>query len=138
VVGPLPFCDSKPFVLCAGQSIEVPPSCTELHHEVELGVVIGKGGRDISADVAMQHVSGYVLALDMTARSLQNEAKKAGLPWSAAKGYDTFCPVSSFIEKSKIDNPQNVNLWLKVNGQTKQDGNTTDMIFTYRLDLDLF
>jgi len=96
---------------------------------VELGVVIGKGGRDIRQEDAFSHVDGYCLALDMTARNFQNTAKKAGLPWSAAKGYDTFCPVSSFIPKSRVGNPQDLNLWLKVNGETRQNGNTSDMIF---------
>ncbi len=57
---------------------------------------------------------GYVLALDMTARNLQDQAKKAGLPWSVAKGYDTFCPVSKFIPRDQIKDLGNVELWLKV------------------------
>lgn len=57
---------------------------------VELGVVIGKTGRDIAAAEAMNHVAGYCLAIDYTARNVQEKAKKAGLPWSAAKGFDTF------------------------------------------------
>ncbi|MCO5573049.1 hypothetical protein L7F22_026814 [Adiantum nelumboides] len=65
----------------------------------------------------------------MTARNMQDKAKRKGLPWSAAKGFDTFNPVSSFIEKSKVADAQNVRLWLKVNDQTRQDGNTEDMIF---------
>lgn len=66
----------------------------------------------------------------MTARNLQERVKKQGLPWSAVKGFDTFCPVSQFIEKSKIPDPHNVRLWLKTNGQTRQDGSSKDMIFS--------
>jgi acylpyruvate hydrolase len=65
----------------------------------------------------------------MTARNMQEAVKKKGLPWSAAKGFDTFTPISSFIEKSKISKPSDVRLWLKTNDKTRQDGNTSDMIF---------
>lgn len=70
----------------------MPKGCT-VHHEIELGVVIGKDGRDIRARDAESFVGGYFLALDMTARNLQDEAKKKGHPWSTAKGFDTFTPV---------------------------------------------
>ena len=78
----------------------------------------------------MDHVAGYALALDMTARDLQTAAKKAGAPWTLAKGYDTFCPISRFITKDELACPENTQLWLKVDGTMKQDGNTKDMVFT--------
>jgi acylpyruvate hydrolase len=123
-----PFFFLKPAssIIRVGQPIEVPPKCNELHHEgmkqflpflinvVELGVIIGKEGRDIPKEKAMDYVAGYTLALDMTARELQNKAKEKGLPWTEAKGYDTFCPVGDFIPKEKIPDPSNVELWLKV------------------------
>jgi len=65
----------------------------------------------------------------MTARNIQDEVKKKGLPWSAAKGFDTFTPISPFIPRLEIPDPHNVNLWLKVNGVFKQNGNTKDMMF---------
>ena len=102
----------------------------EIHHEVELGVIIGKQGFKIPESQAMQHVGGYCLALDMTARELQGKLKSKGLPWTLAKGFDTSCPVSDFIPMDKIPDPQNVDLWLKVNGQMRQDANTKDMIFS--------
>jgi len=79
----------------------------------------------------MDHVAGYVIALDMTARDIQDAAKTKGLPWSEAKGYDTFCPISSFIPKQEIHDPHKVELWLKVDGENKyrQKGTTADMIF---------
>jgi acylpyruvate hydrolase len=104
--------------------------CTNLHHEVELGVLIGKRGTDISSENAMSHVSGFVLALDMTAREIQEVAKKRGEPWSVAKGYDTFCPISEPIPTSKIPDVNKVELWLKVNGQLRQQGSTSDWIFS--------
>lgn len=65
----------------------------------------------------------------LTAALWQIEAKNAGLPWSAAKGYDTFCAVGPFIPPTLLPDPHNVRLWLDVNGQRRQDGNTQDMIF---------
>ncbi|KAF9153349.1 hypothetical protein BGX20_004946 [Mortierella sp. AD010] len=111
-----------------GQNIEVPSGC-EVHHEVELGVVIGKDGRDIPASKANEHIAGYTLALDMTARNLQQIAKTQGLPWSTAKGYDTFTPIGELISKDQIPDTNNVDLSLKIDGVTKQNGNTRDMIF---------
>ena len=110
--------------------LQIPDGCSSLHHEVELGIVIGTPGSKISEQDAMSHVGGYVLALDMTARDFQDEAKKKGQPWSLAKGFDTSCPISEFIEKDKLANPGDVRLWLKVNDAIKQDGNTNNMIFT--------
>ncbi|KAF8940264.1 hypothetical protein BGZ58_007155 [Dissophora ornata] len=125
-----PFFFLKPTssYIANGESIEVPEGC-EVHHEVELGVVIGKGGRDIPASEASKHVAGYTLALDMTARNLQDIAKKSGLPWSTAKGYDTFTPIGELIPVDQIPDTNNVDLSLKIDGVTKQNGNTKDMIF---------
>jgi acylpyruvate hydrolase len=100
-----------------------------MHHEVELGVVIGQSGTNIEENKAMDHVGGYVLALDMTARDFQRDASKKGQPWLLAKGFDTSCPISDFIPKESLPDPDNVHLWLKVDGTMKQDGNTKDMIF---------
>ena len=108
--------------------LQIPPRCTELHYEVELGVVIGREGRDIPQSSALSHVAGYALALDMTARDLQSQAKMKGHPWSVAKGYDTFCPVSDFIPSEQID-CSDCTLWLSVDGQERQRGSTRDMIF---------
>lgn len=102
----------------------------DLHHEVELGVIIGKEARNVSKMAAMNYVGGYCLALDMTARNIQDAAKKAGLPWLLAKGQDTWCAVSSFIAAKDIPDPGKVQLRLDVNGTLRQDGNTQDMIFS--------
>ncbi|KAJ3020928.1 UNVERIFIED_CONTAM: hypothetical protein HDU68_009894 [Siphonaria sp. JEL0065] len=110
------------------EAIEVPYGI-ELHHEIELGVVIGEGGRDIPAANAFKHIEGYTLAIDCTARDLQDKAKKEGKPWSTAKGFDTFTPIGEFIPKGLIENPNKLVLWLKVNDKVKQNGPTSDMIF---------
>ena len=110
----------------------MPDGASEIHHEVELGLVIGTGteGRNIPESAALSHIGGYVLALDMTDRVLQMKLKSTGLPWVLAKGFDTSCPVSDFIVKDKIPDPQAVDLWLKVNGKMRQEGNTKNMIFS--------
>lgn len=110
--------------------LQLPKGAAEIHHEVELGIVIGKTGSEIPESQAMDYVGGYALALDMTDRGAQDKAKAAGLPWCTAKGFDTACPVSAFIPKEKIPNPQSVDLWLKVNGESKQKASTKDMLFT--------
>lgn len=108
--------------------MKVPKGCNELHHEIELGVIIGRKGSDIPVSEAMDYVGGYTIALDMTARDLQAKAKASGNPWSVAKGFDTACPVGTFIPKEQIPDAHNLRLWCEVNGRMRQDGNTSEMI----------
>lgn len=112
-----------------GSSIEIPPPLESLDYEVELGVVIGRRARDVPEKNAMDYVGGYAVALDMTAREIQASAKSAGLPWTVAKGQDTFTPISSVISRDIIPDPNDVELWLTVDGVIKQKGFTHDMIF---------
>ncbi|KAB5537355.1 hypothetical protein DKX38_014888 [Salix brachista] len=112
-----------------GGTIEIPQPLESLHHEVELAVVIGQKARDVPESTAMDYVGGYALALDMTAREIQATAKSAGLPWTVAKGQDTFTPISSVLSKSNVPDPDNLELWLKVDGEIRQKGSTKDMIF---------
>lgn len=91
--------------------------------------MIGKTATSVSESNAMDHVGGYALALDMTARDIQDAAKKLGWPWTFAKGFDTALPISDFIPKTEIANHDSVHLWLKVDGELRQDGNTQDFIF---------
>ena len=72
---------------------------------------------------------GYCLSIDMTARNVQEAAKRAGLPWTTAKGFDTFCPVSDFVPQARVVDPHQLSLTLAVDGQTKQAGTTADMVF---------
>lgn len=126
-----PFFFLKPAtsVIAEGSPIEVPKGC-EVHHEVEVALLIGAPARDLPADAsALSHVAGYGVALDLTARNLQLEARKEGKPWSAAKGFDTFTPLSGFIPASAVQDPSKLRLYLTVNGETRQDGVTSDMLF---------
>jgi len=125
-----PFFFLKPTTsyVASGGNVEIPRGIIA-HHEVELGLVIGKTGRNISQADAESYIGGYTLACDMTARNLQEEVKKKGLPWSAAKGFDTFTPIGNFIAKELVSDPHKLSLLLKINGETKQNGSTADMIF---------
>jgi len=98
----------------------------KLDWEVELAVVISKKGRDIPKDKAYDYVFGYTICLDMTARDLQRIHGQ----WFKGKSLDTFCPIGPWIvHKSALQNPQQVRLICRVNGEVMQDGNTRDMIF---------
>ncbi|CAN7950179.1 unnamed protein product [Ixodes pacificus] len=112
-----------------GNPIKIPRGCQELHHEVELGVVVGRRARDLNPDTALDVVGGYALALDMTARDVQRESQRRGLPWETAKGFDTACPVSAFMPREAVADPQALTLWCSVNGTERQRGSTSDMLF---------
>ncbi|CAN6468735.1 unnamed protein product [Victoria cruziana] len=112
-----------------GGTIEIPHSMESLVYEAELGIVVGKKARDVPQSSAMDFVAGYALGLDMTAKEMQNAAKAAGLPWSLSKGQDTFTPIGDFVPKSAVEDPHNLELWLKVDDVLKQKGSTKDMIF---------
>ena len=112
-----------------GESIRIPFECDNLHHEIELGVVIGDKASNISKEDASSIIGGYCLSLDMTARDFQEDAKNKKLPWSIAKGFDTSCPVSEFIDKSLIKDINGINLELTVNDEIRQSGKPDCMIF---------
>ncbi len=121
----------KPLTALIGDGGEVllPPASQEVHHEVELVVVIGKKGKNIPVSDALKHVEGYALGIDMTARDLQAEAKQCGLPWSVAKGFDTFAPLGAFTSARDIADPRHLCISLHVNGVLRQQGSVSRMLF---------
>ena len=127
---PLLFLKPASAVIFNGDSIVVPKMSKCLHHEVELGVVIGKKCKNISKDEALDYVLGYCLSLDITARDIQSEAKKKGWPWDIAKGFDTFAPISDVVLKGDVSDPNDLDLELKVNGVVRQRSNTKNMVFS--------
>ncbi|KAL5539923.1 hypothetical protein UlMin_043062 [Ulmus minor] len=126
---PVLFMKPTSSYLESGGTIEIPHPLQSLDHEVELAVVMGRKARDVPEASAMDYVAGYALALDMTAREIQASAKSAGLPWTIAKGQDTFTPISYAIAKESVPDPDNLELWLKVDDEIRQKGSTKDMIF---------
>ncbi|XP_070539804.1 oxaloacetate tautomerase FAHD1, mitochondrial-like [Ptychodera flava] len=125
---PMVFIKPWTAYLTKGGTIKVPTGCKKFFHEVELGVVVGKQGFKIPESRAMEHVGGYALSLDMSAMDIIGEARDKGHPWCIGKGFDSSCPVGDFIHKDQIPDPHNVGLWLKVNNELKQNGNTKNMI----------
>lgn len=112
----------------AGATIIRPRAVKDLHHEVELGVVIGRRARHVRPESWREFVSGYCLGLDMTARDLQAAAKKAGAPWTQAKCYDTFTPLSAEIDAASVADPHALELYLSVDGVERQQGSTGAML----------
>lgn len=106
------------------------PSLTaNLHHEVELVVAIGQGGRDIPAAQALQHVYGYAVGLDMTRRDLQNDMKKQGRPWCIGKGFEHSAPIGPITPATQADGVAKAAIWLQVNGQDRQRSSTDKLIW---------
>lgn len=130
---PIIFLKPTSAVIEDGQNIVIPKMSNNIHHEVELTVLIGKQGKNIPQSDALNYVAGYGLGLDMTMRDKQSEAKKGGNPWTISKGFDGSAPLSPFIEASKISDPHNLEISLKVNGKERQHSNTKNMIF--RIDV---
>jgi 2-keto-4-pentenoate hydratase/2-oxohepta-3-ene-1,7-dioic acid hydratase in catechol pathway len=126
---PVVFLKPSSSLIHSGDDVVPPPFSNELHHEVEMVVVIGKKGKNIPRESARAYVEGYCVGLDMTLRDIQADAKKRGLPWTIAKGFDTSAPISSIAHHSKIADCQNLQLSLVVNGQQRQCSNTSKMIF---------
>ena len=122
------FCKPASSIIPDGGEIRIPAYSNDCHHELELAVLIGKTGKDISKSDAMTHVAGYAVALDLTLRDLQSELKAKGLPWEIAKAFDTSCPLSDFTPAAKVVDPNHLHLALTVNGELRQDGTTAQMM----------
>jgi len=125
---PVVFLKPPTAIIHSGESVILPAFSHDVHHEVEMVVVIGKGGKNIPRSAALDHVAGYAVGLDMTLRDVQSDAKKKGLPWTLAKGFDTSAPVSEVVKN--VADPHSLPLSLKINGELRQEGNTRSMIFS--------
>ncbi|HXV77888.1 MAG TPA: fumarylacetoacetate hydrolase family protein [Candidatus Polarisedimenticolaceae bacterium] len=128
-VAELPVIFFKPPTALTGEGeLRLPAGAGEIHHEVELVVVVGLAGRAISAERALDHVAGYAVGLDLTARELQRVAKRRGEPWSLAKGFDGSAPVSAVAPRDEIGDGSGLDIELSVNGERRQHGNTSQML----------
>ena len=126
---PLFFLKPPSSLLEHGGSIIAPPEVKELHHEVELAMVISRGGKNIDVEDALDHVGLFLPMLDITARDIQDRAKSKGLPWSEAKGFDTFAPVGPQAVRAEEFLWKGKRIWLEVNGKLRQDSNTDMLLF---------
>jgi 2-keto-4-pentenoate hydratase/2-oxohepta-3-ene-1,7-dioic acid hydratase in catechol pathway len=124
-----PVLFSKPPTATIGPDamIILPYESSKVDYEVELGVIIGKGGRDIPLDTALDHVGGYTVFNDISARDFQFRDGQ----WFRGKSFDTFAPMGPVLAvPDQIPDPQNLKLQLRLNGETRQDGSTSNMVFT--------
>ena len=126
-----------PFFFCKpadavnfSDEIIYPSATSNLHHEVEMVVALGKGGSNIPANHALEHVFGYAVGIDLTRRDLQSEAKSKSRPWDVSKGFDLSAPCSVIIPASSVGHPNKGEIWLSVNGEEKQSGRIEQMIWS--------
>ena len=110
-------------------SVDYPSLTKSLHHEIELVVAIGRGGREIAAADGFQHVYGYAVGLDMTRRDLQGEMKKQGRPWCIGKGFDQSAPIGPIHPASATGELAQGAITLSVNGQARQSGDLNQLIW---------
>ncbi len=110
--------------------VELPPGAEKLDYEVELGVVIGKRAKRVSEEEAFDYVEGYLVLCDYSERSWQ---KERGGQFNKGKSHDGFCPAGpAVVPASAVENPQDLRIWSKINGEIRQESSTGDMIFGVR------
>ena len=115
--------DTKPFYL--------PDFSSEIHYELEVVLKVCKEGKYISEKFASNYYEELGLGIDFTARDIQNAHKEKGLPWELAKAFDNSAAISNFVPKSSISNIYELDFELHINGQTRQNGNTRNILFSF-------
>jgi fumarylpyruvate hydrolase len=127
-----PFFFAKPAdaLVANGTPVPYPSRTANLHHEIELVVAVGAGGRDIPVANAPAHVFGYAVGLDLTRRDQQFAAREQGRPWDVAKGFDHSAPVSAIRPAAEMGHLEQGAIWLEVNGEQRQRANLCEMIWS--------
>lgn len=115
--------DNKPFY--------IPDFSSDIHYELEVVLKISKEGKHISEKFASNYYDEIGLGIDFTARDIQTRQKEKGLPWELAKAFDNSAAISSFVPKSGFGNIYDLNFELQLNGQTRQNGNTSNLLFSF-------
>jgi fumarylpyruvate hydrolase len=126
-----PFFFSKPAdaIVPNGAPVPYPPRTGNLHHEIELVVAIGVGGRDIPLADALAHVFGYAVGNDLTRRDLQFAAREKGQPWDVSKGFDRSAPVTAIRRAADVGHLERGRIWIEVNGERRQQADLSEMIW---------
>ncbi len=128
---PIFFAKASTAVVGPEEPVVCPKGVGRVDHEVELAVIIGRAGRNISRRKAREHIAGYTILNDVTAREMQASDMAASRPWFLSKSFDTFAPMGPCITlPDEIEEPPELELSLRVNGETKQKSNTRDLIFS--------
>jgi fumarylpyruvate hydrolase len=127
-----PFFFMKPAdaIVPTDSVVPYPAATADYHHEIEMVVALGKGGRDVPVEQALDLVYGYGVGLDMTRRDIQAQAKKLGRPWDMAKGFDQSAPCAPIVPVAQAGHPDKGAVWLKVNGEIRQQGDLSDLIWS--------
>jgi 2-keto-4-pentenoate hydratase/2-oxohepta-3-ene-1,7-dioic acid hydratase in catechol pathway len=126
---PVVFFKATTCIVGANDNVMIPRDSTQLDWEVELGLVIGRTARHVSVADALKYVAGYCIVNDVSERDFQ--LKKSASQWNKGKGCDTFGPIGPWlVTTDEIRDPQNLDMWLDVNGERRQTGNTRTMIFS--------
>ena len=127
-----PFFFGKPAdaLVTGGADMPYPTETADLHHEIELVAAIGGDASDIAVEDALTYVWGYAAGIDMTRRDVQATAKKGGRPWDMAKGFDHSAPIGPLVPAMNLgEHPKKGAITLKVNGETRQSGDISEMIW---------
>ncbi len=123
------FFQKNPDNLDPSGEFPYPPHSSDVHHEVEMAVALKSGGTNVSLERALDHVFGYGVSIDMTRRDRQGQAKKAGRPWEIGKAFERSAPVGPIHPVAEIGHPDHGRIELKVNGETRQEGDLNQMIW---------
>ncbi len=127
---PVYFEKSVSAIIGPEEAVKIPPGIGRVDPEVELAVVIGKKTRKVQKEDAYKHIFGYTILNDVTAREMQKRDIENRLPWFRSKSIDTFCPLGPWIiPRQEIEDPMNLKLWMRVNGEIRQFSSTEKMIF---------
>jgi fumarylpyruvate hydrolase len=127
---PFFFCKPADAVVDSGETIAYPPQTENFHHEAELVVAIGKGGRDIAETDALSHVWGYAIGNDLTRRDLQFAARDMGRPWDFGKAFDRSAVIGPIHPVAETGHPDKGSIRLTVNGTVRQDADLTELIWS--------
>lgn len=117
-------------LLANNGEVILPKSSARVDYEVELAVIMKAKAKKVAPDNVKEKILGYTVLVDITARDIQANAKQKGMPWTIAKGYDTFAPIGPRIVPVHAVDEKNLDIWLKNNGEEKLRGNTDRMIFS--------
>ena len=123
------FFQKNPDNLDPSGNFPYPDHTSDVHHEIEMAVMLKSGGEKIKVENALDHVFGYALSLDMTRRDLQGEQKKMGRPWEIGKAFEHSAPVGIIHPVSEVGHPQDGRIELQVNGEVRQEGDLNQMIW---------
>lgn len=127
---PLLFIKAGSSAVCTENGFNIPKDRGAVHFEIEIAVLIGKPlSKTPSEEEVLDAISGYAPALDLTLRDVQDELKKKGWPWEVAKSFDGACVLAPFVNRDSVQDPNDIEVRLTVNGELRQEGNSSQMIF---------